>query len=68
MSECMKCHRKLTGDEIGLYRKLIGRDAETFLCKTCLSGRLKIREERLDEKIRQFKKLGCTLFPRESSG
>lgn len=61
----MKCRRKLTGDEIGIYRKFISREAEQFLCKTCLAKELNVEEDRIDAKIRQFKKMGCALFARE---
>lgn len=65
MSECMRCRRKLTGDEIGIYRKLINREAGQFLCKTCLARELNVEEDRIDAKIRQFKKTGCALFASE---
>ncbi len=59
---CMDCKRKLTADEIALYRKLIYRDAEDYLCKTCLSQKMRVSEEELACKIEHFKKIGCTLF------
>lgn len=65
MSECTDCHRKLTSDEIGIFRKLISRNAERFLCKTCLSDYMQIDETLIDAKIVQFKKIGCQLFAKD---
>lgn len=62
MSECIRCGRELTADEIGIYRKLINRGAEEYLCIPCLSEDLKISEEEIRKKIEQFRKAGCTLF------
>ena len=62
MSECIRCGRELTADEIGIYRKLINRGAEEYLCIPCLSEDLKISEEEILKKIEQFRKAGCTLF------
>lgn len=61
-STCVKCNRPLKRDEIALHRKLINRGAEEFMCITCLAAHFKVTEERLNEKIEQFKKDGCTLF------
>lgn len=62
MAECMKCNQKLTGDDIGIYRKMVHRNANQFLCKACLAEWFGVEEGQIDEKIRQFKKLGCMLF------
>lgn len=62
MSECMKCKRKLTSDEIGLYRKIKNRNADEFMCSTCFADYLCVDENKLAEKIEQFKKMGCHLF------
>ncbi len=58
----MQCEKRLTADEIALYRKLIYRDAEEYLCKACLAKKMRVTEEDLDKKIAHFKKIGCTLF------
>ena len=62
MSKCFRCGAELSVDEIGVYKKLINRGAEKFLCIPCLSKELKISEEAIRKKIEQFKKAGCTLF------
>ena len=62
---CQKCGGQVSGDEIGLYKKLVNRGASTYLCKVCLAERFSCDTELLDEKIRQFKRMGCTLFVRE---
>lgn len=59
---CMKCGRKLIRDEIALTKRLINRGATEFMCLTCLAEKFKVSEERLKEKIEQFKESGCTLF------
>lgn len=62
MACCYQCGRSLTGDEIAVYRKLVNREADCFLCKTCLADYFEVSEEKIDEKIRQFKRIGCLLF------
>ncbi len=58
----MECEKRLTLDEIAIYRRLIYRDAEEYLCKACLAGKMRVSEKEIDEKIAHFKKIGCTLF------
>ena len=60
---CLKCGRTLTQDEIGLTRKMINRGAEHFFCLSCLACHFDVSEDILLEKIRQFREMGCTLFP-----
>lgn len=63
MSErCIQCGSSVSGDEIGVYRKLINRGAKEFMCKHCLAEDLKCDVELIDKKIAQFKEQGCTLF------
>ena len=66
MSLCRQCHRELISDEIGLYKKLVCRTAQYFLCKECLAAYFQCEVRLLDEKIRQFRESGCFLFARES--
>lgn len=49
-------------DEIAIYRRLIYRDAQEYLCKRCLANELKVDEAEIDKKIEHFKSIGCTLF------
>jgi hypothetical protein len=62
MAECVRCGRTLTGDEIGIYRKLINRAAKEFFCKDCLARHFNCDVKLIDQKIAQFRAQGCTLF------
>ena len=62
MANCMQCGKELTHNEIGAHRKFINRGAGEFYCRECLAAHLGVTPERMDEKIRQFKQQGCTLF------
>lgn len=62
MADCMQCGKTLTHNEIGAHRKFINRGATEFYCRDCLAAHLGVAPERIDEKIRQFKQQGCTLF------
>lgn len=62
MSNCKKCGKELSGNDIGLTKKLINRGSTEFLCIDCIAGKFDCTKELLEEKIRQFKESGCTLF------
>ena len=62
MPECKKCGRKLKHDEIGLYRRLVDREADSCLCITCFARYYGVSEEILKDKIQFFKDAGCSLF------
>ena len=62
MAQCFQCGRKLTADEVAVYRKMVNRSAEEFLCKTCLAAYFDVSEDKIDRKIEQFKRIGCLLF------
>ncbi|MBS5480402.1 MAG: hypothetical protein ACLSS9_09740 [Acutalibacteraceae bacterium] len=59
---CRQCGKQLTGDEIAVYRKLVDRMAEEFLCKECLARYFRCDVSLIDQKIRQFRETGCALF------
>lgn len=59
---CMQCEKRLTSDEVAIYRRLIYRDAEEYLCKACLAEKMKTTEAEIERKIEHFKSIGCTLF------
>lgn len=63
MATCVQCGGRLAGDDIGLYRKLIDRQARECLCRLCLATRLRCDPAILEAKIRQFREQGCVLFP-----
>ena len=58
----MKCARELTGDEIGLHKKMINRGATEFMCLTCLAAYYDCSEDLLIQKMEQFRAQGCLLF------
>lgn len=62
MSDCVRCGRGLTFNEIGAYKKFVNRGGREFLCKGCLAAKLDVPVEEIDKKIEQFKLQGCTLF------
>ena len=49
-------------DIIGVNKKFIGRYQEEYFCVPCLCKVLDITEERLHERINDFKEEGCALF------
>ena len=60
---CKRCGRILEGDEIALYRKMIWREAEEYLCLDCLAEDLSTKPERLRELIHYFRTVQkCCLF------
>lgn len=58
----MKCGKPLTGDEIGLHKKMIHRGATSFMCLPCLANFFNCEQMLLQEKIKQFRAAGCMLF------
>lgn len=66
MSEtrCARCGRSLDAYDVGAFRRLINRGADSgFLCIPCLALHFSCSESRIWEKIREFQEMGCTLFP-----
>lgn len=61
-ARCKECGAPLSNNEIGLFKKLVSRRAESFLCIHCLAKTFSCDESLLYEKIEQFKEAGCTLF------
>ena len=59
---CVFCGCTLARDEIALTRKLINRGAREFLCLNCLSRKFDVPREALEQKIVEFREMGCTLF------
>lgn len=62
MKKCLECSKELSKDEIGLNKKMLGKNTKEFLCIDCLSRFLNTDTKILQEKIIQFKEEGCTLF------
>jgi len=59
---CKVCGRELTADEIAVTKKLINRGATEFMCVPCLARHFEVKEADIEERIRHFRQMGCTLF------
>ena len=60
---CCVCGKNpISKDEIGLTKKLIGKDSQEFYCLDCLADYLEVTSEELIAKIEEFKEEGCALF------
>lgn len=70
MSEerCKLCGRLLTGDEIAVYKRMVSRAAERFLCVSCFAKKFGVSEALVYEKIEHFRAMGCTLFAGSGQG
>ena len=44
MSVCRRCSRTLTADEIAVYKRMVNRGADTFLCAACLAAEFHVPE------------------------
>ncbi len=62
MDLCELCGRALSGNAAALYRKLICRSAERYLCLRCLAAKLSLSEKTLHDLIDRYRRMGCTLF------
>ena len=63
MHNCIQCNKGMSSDEVALYKRLIYRGAtDNFRCIDCLAKNLCVSVSDLEEKIRHFKEMGCTLF------
>lgn len=49
-------------DEIGICKKMLGKETRKFYCLNCLADYFGCTTEELLEKIEEFKEDGCTLF------
>ncbi len=61
--ECVSCKKNpLSKDEIGVSKKILGRDTKELFCIDCLSAYLEVTPEDILDKIQEFKEDGCELF------
>lgn len=61
--DCVACGKpELNKDTVGINKKLLGINIESFYCMDCLADYLDTTVEELLEKIEEFKEEGCTLF------
>ena len=61
-SRCYRCGREVIPLESGLTKKLVGRGATRYLCKSCLAAHFGCTEEDLDRAAEEYRKQGCALF------
>lgn len=62
---CTQCEKKVTADDIALFRKLICRNAERYMCISCLSDELGFPRKKLDDLVDYYHRTGlCSLFPK----
>ncbi len=60
---CMWCDKEIVSkDEIGICRKLLGKETTDFYCLEDFAEYLGCPVEDLQAKIEEFKEEGCTLF------
>ena len=60
---CYICEKEaLSKNEIGLTKKLLGKDSKRFYCLDCLAEYLEVDTEFLIAKVEEFNEQGCTLF------
>ncbi len=60
---CARCGRGLTFNELGLNAKYNPQDKK--LCIGCLAEWLDVPRVRLEEKIKEFLRIGCAMFAEE---
>lgn len=64
---CYHCGKLVYADDIGITRKLINRGTTRYYCISCLADAFELSVEDVQEKIRYYKSIGCTLFPSDES-
>lgn len=58
---CVQCGKETDSLARGMYRKIVSRTEEKFLCLHCLAERFKIPEESLRQQA-EFLRKTCSLF------
>ena len=53
---------KLTRNEVGINKKLLGENVEHYYCMDCLAEYLDVTTQDIIDKIEEFKDEGCKLF------
>lgn len=60
---CVSCGKEaLEKNEIGINKKLLGEQVESFYCIDCLSEYLGVSVQDIMDKIEEFRDQGCKLF------
>ena len=65
MRSCKKCAAPLSGDEVALHQKLVGRHSTEFFCINCLAEHFDLPTDDLRAMADRFRKAGCMLFPKK---
>ena len=60
---CVSCGKEiLEKNEIGINKKLLGEQVESFYCMDCLADYLGVSVQDILDKIEEVKDQGCKLF------
>jgi len=63
IKDCYACGKEeISKNEIGLNKKLLGRNIIKYFCIDCLASYLEITTDELLDKVKEFKSQGCKLF------
>jgi hypothetical protein len=63
MKVCLNCGKEILGDESAIYRKLVNKLAENFLCIPCLAKHFNCNESYIRDLIKYYRKSGiCAMF------
>jgi hypothetical protein len=63
MKACLHCGKEILGDESAIYRKLVNKLAEEFLCIPCLAVYFNCAQARIRDLIRFYRESGtCAMF------
>jgi biotin operon repressor len=61
--DCVSCGKEtLEKNEIGINKKLLGEQIDSFYCMDCLAEYLGVSVQDILDKIEEFKDQGCKLF------
>ena len=55
---CKQCGAPLGGDDIAIYRKLVHRGAQEFLCIDCLAAYFQCPRAEIEKRIRWYRESG----------
>ncbi|MBQ8907772.1 MAG: hypothetical protein IJY71_04220 [Clostridia bacterium] len=59
---CLCCQGALTGNEIGLTKKLLSRRALRYLCLDCLAEHFRSDRATMEAYVEKFRRAGCLDF------
>jgi len=63
LKDCLNCGKEILGDESAIYRKLINKLAEKYLCIPCLAIHLNCEEAYIHNLIKHYRESGiCAMF------